>query len=101
LFVRRLAGAWPGYRFTVEHPVHVRSDRRGTGMGRKLIEEVFPYALALDRHVMIGAIDASNAASIKFHERLDFREVAIFGKSVCCRQNESQAGGWRVDPFSC
>src|SRR5262245_49962388 len=24
---------WPGYRFTVEHSVHVRADRRGQGVG--------------------------------------------------------------------
>ena len=71
-------GAWPGYRFTVEHSVHVRSDRRGAGIGRKLVQAVFPYARALDKHVMIGAIDASNDASIKFHGRLGFRQVAHF-----------------------
>jgi L-amino acid N-acyltransferase len=71
-------GAWPGYRFTVEHSVHVRSDRRGAGIGRRLVEAIFPHALALDKHVMIGAIDASNDASLKFHGRLGFREVAHF-----------------------
>jgi L-amino acid N-acyltransferase len=71
-------GAWPGYRFTVEHSVHVRSDRRGTGIGRKLVEAIFPRALALDKRVMIGAIDASNDASIKFHGRLGFQEVGHF-----------------------
>jgi L-amino acid N-acyltransferase len=65
-------GAWPGYRFTVEHSVHVRSDRRGAGIGRRLVEAIFPHALALDKHVMIGAIDASNDASLKFHGRLGF-----------------------------
>ena len=25
--------AWPGYRFTVEHSVHVRADARGRGFG--------------------------------------------------------------------
>ncbi len=63
---------------SVEHSVHVRSDRRGTGIGRKLVEAILPYALALDKHVMIGAIDASNDTSIKFHARLGFREVAHF-----------------------
>lgn len=29
-------------------------------------------------HVMIGAIDADNAASIRFHERLGFTAVAHF-----------------------
>src|ERR1700682_4980129 len=29
-------GQWNGYRFTVEHSVHVRADRRGSGIGRRL-----------------------------------------------------------------
>jgi L-amino acid N-acyltransferase len=70
--------AWPGYRFTIEHSVHVRSDRRGSCIGRRLVEALFPYAIALDKHVMIGAIDASNDASLKFHGRLGFCEVAHF-----------------------
>jgi phosphinothricin acetyltransferase len=28
---------WPSYRHTVEHTVHVRSDRRGVGIGGRLV----------------------------------------------------------------
>jgi L-amino acid N-acyltransferase len=71
-------GAWPGYRFTVEHSIHVRADTRGTGVGRVLVEALFPRALAMDKHVMIGGVDAANAASLRFHERLGFEKVALF-----------------------
>ena len=71
-------GAWPGYRYTVEHSVHVRADCRGIGIGRKLIEALLPRALAMGKHVMIGGIDAANEASIRFHARLGFGEVARF-----------------------
>jgi L-amino acid N-acyltransferase len=71
-------GAWPGYRYTVEHSVHVRHDVRGQGLGRALVESLFPLALALGKHVMIGGIDATNDASIRFHERLGFERVAHF-----------------------
>ena len=71
-------GAWPGYRYTVEHTVHVRHDVRGGGAGRALVEALFPRALALGKHVMIGGIDATNNASIRFHERLGFERVAAF-----------------------
>jgi L-amino acid N-acyltransferase YncA len=71
-------GTWPGYRYTVEHTVHVGADARGRGVGRKLLEALFPLALALDKHVMIGGIDASNLSSIRFHERLGFARVAQF-----------------------
>ena len=35
-------------------------------------------ALALGKHVMIGVIDAANYASIRFHARLGFEQVAAF-----------------------
>jgi phosphinothricin acetyltransferase len=71
-------GAWPGYRHTVEHSVHVRADRRGQGVGRSLVEALFPPAVAMGKHVMIGGIDAANSGSIRFHERLGFERAALF-----------------------
>ncbi len=67
--------AWPGYRFTVEHSVHVRAGRRGTGVGTHLLEALFPRAAALGKHMMIAAVDAANGPSIRFHERLGFRQA--------------------------
>jgi phosphinothricin acetyltransferase len=66
--------AWPGYRFTVEHSVHVRADGRGRGVGTLLVRALLPRAAALGKHVMIGGVDAANAASIRFHERLGFEK---------------------------
>jgi phosphinothricin acetyltransferase len=68
--------AWPCYRYTVEHAVHVRADQRGRGLGRRLLEALVPRAMALDKHVLIAGIDASNAISIKLHLRLGFEAVA-------------------------
>src|SRR4051794_26971129 len=31
-------GKWPGYRFTVEHTIHVDEERWGRGVGRSLLE---------------------------------------------------------------
>jgi len=72
--------AWPGYRFTVEHSVHVRGDRRGKGFGSALMQPLFGRASALGKHVMIAGVDAGNAASLRFHERLGFERVAHFRK---------------------
>jgi phosphinothricin acetyltransferase len=69
-------GVWPGYRYSVEHSVHVRADSRGRGLGRLLIESLFEPARALGKHVMIGGIDADNAASLGLHEALGFVRVA-------------------------
>jgi L-amino acid N-acyltransferase YncA len=71
-------GAWPGYRYTIEHSVHVGTGQRGKGIGRQLVEALFPLAVQMSKHVMIGGIDADNAASIRFHQRLGFAQVAHF-----------------------
>src|SRR5438132_1845458 len=36
--------AWPGYRFTVEHSVHIRVDRRGRGIGTTIVKALLPKA---------------------------------------------------------
>jgi phosphinothricin acetyltransferase len=71
-------GSWPGYRHTVEHTVHIRADARGGGVGSKLMAVLFERGAAIGKHVMIGGVDAANAASRRFHERLGFAEVAHF-----------------------
>ena len=71
--------AWPdGYRYTIEHSVHVRADRRRNGIGRALMEPLFPRAAALGKHIMIAGVDAANSGSIRFHEQLGFERVAHF-----------------------
>lgn len=67
-----------GYRYTVEHSVHVRADSRGKGYGRSLIEVLFPQAAALGMHTMIGHIDSAAAASLRLHEKLGFKRVGTF-----------------------
>ncbi|HEX3396115.1 MAG TPA: GNAT family N-acetyltransferase [Steroidobacteraceae bacterium] len=70
--------AWPCYRHSVEHSVHVRCDRRGQGIGRSLVIELMSRAAAMQKHVMIAGVDADNAASIKLHESLGFINVGHF-----------------------
>jgi|SRR5687768_15109829 len=70
--------AWPGYRFTVEHSVHVRADRRAHGIGAAIVAELVRRAKAMGKHVMIAGIDADNIASLRLHERLGFERVAHF-----------------------
>lgn len=71
-------GAWPGYLRTVEHSIHVRADRRGTGVGAALMRPLISRAGLAGKHVMIGGIDATNEASLRFHARLGFEQIAHF-----------------------
>jgi phosphinothricin acetyltransferase len=67
---------FPGYRHTAELTVHVRGDRHGQGIGRTLIEALVERARSIDLHVLVAAVDADNAPSIRFHESLGFVQVA-------------------------
>jgi L-amino acid N-acyltransferase YncA len=71
-------GAWPGYLFSVEHSVYVRADCRQQGIGTLLVQGLLTVAAAMDKHVMIGGIDAANHGSLRMHERLGFERVAHF-----------------------
>ena len=66
-----------GYRFTVEHTVHVRADGRRRGIGTRLVSALFPRAVRCGKRVMIAGVDADNAAAIGFHERLGFERVGL------------------------
>jgi phosphinothricin acetyltransferase len=66
----------PGYRFAVENTVHVREDHWRSGVGQALMHALVDEARATGKHTMVAAIDGANEASIRFHERLGFVQVA-------------------------
>jgi phosphinothricin acetyltransferase len=64
-----------GYRVTVEHSVYVAKEARGQGAGEALLQALIDEAARMDKHNMIGGIDASNAPSIALHVKFGFEEV--------------------------
>jgi L-amino acid N-acyltransferase YncA len=71
----RDSGRWPGYRFTVEHSIHVRQDHWGRGTGRALLDALASRARAAGKRVMVAGIDGDNADAIRFHQRVGFVQV--------------------------
>ncbi len=71
-------GAFPGYRHSVEHSVHVGEAARGSGMGAALMGHLLDLAREANVHVMVGAVDADNAGSLRFHAKLGFAEAGHF-----------------------
>ncbi|HTB32706.1 MAG TPA: GNAT family N-acetyltransferase [Bacteroidia bacterium] len=67
--------AWPGYKYTVEHSVHIHKDFRRQGIARILLAKLIEAAKENNVHAILGAIDADNHASVKLHEQFGFREV--------------------------
>jgi L-amino acid N-acyltransferase len=67
---------WPGYRFVVELTVHVAESTWGRGIGRALLTELLARAHATGKTQIVAAVDGDNDASLRFHQRLGFVEVA-------------------------
>lgn len=80
--------AWDGYRHTVEHSVYVRSDQRGAGIGKALMEALIGRAQDIGKHVMVAGIEAGNTGSIRLHEKLGFEQVGLL------RQVGTKFGRW-------
>ena len=80
--------SWPGYRYSIEHTVHIRADQRGRGVGTLLMRALIQRAIEQGKHVMIGGVDAANEASLRFHERLGFERAAHL------RQVGFKSGRW-------
>jgi L-amino acid N-acyltransferase YncA len=66
-----------GYRHTVEHSVYVHLDVQGRGVGRILLTALIAHARQRGVHVMIGAIEAGNAASVALHKWAGFEEAGV------------------------
>ena len=66
-----------GYARTVEHSLYVDAASRGAGVGRALLRALLDSATRDGMHVMIGGIEAQNAASIALHERAGFSRSAL------------------------
>jgi phosphinothricin acetyltransferase len=60
-----------------EFSVYVRRDKRGIGVGAKLLESLLEKARTEGYWKLIGRIFAHNAASRRLAERFGFREVGI------------------------
>ncbi len=68
--------AGPGYSSTRELSVYVDGAHRGRGVASKLIEALEREARASDVHVLVGGIEADNAASHALHLKHGYTQVA-------------------------
>jgi phosphinothricin acetyltransferase len=72
-----------GYRFTVEHTVHIDASARRGGVGTALVAALVERAEAQGLHLMLGAVDGENAGSIRFHEKLGFEQSGRIREVGC------------------
>jgi phosphinothricin acetyltransferase len=64
-----------GYRHSMEHSVYVAEGMQGRGLGRSLLSALMERAQENGVHVLVGGIEAENAASIALHRSLGFSET--------------------------
>ncbi len=64
--------AQAGFRHTVEHSVYVHPDHQGRGVAKRLLSALIEQARLRRVRVLVGVIDAENAASLALHRALGF-----------------------------
>ncbi|MCQ4158568.1 GNAT family N-acetyltransferase [Roseomonas sp. GC11] len=69
-----------GYAQTVEHSIYVDPAAQGRGLGSALLAALLERARAAGLHVMVGAIEAGNTASIALHRKAGFVEAGRLGE---------------------
>lgn len=80
--------AYPAFKYSVEHSVYVDQRFRGRGLGIALLRLLIERAREQDYHVLVGAIDSTNAASCALHEKLGFTRAGTI------RQAGFKFGNW-------
>jgi L-amino acid N-acyltransferase YncA len=67
----------PAYSTTVENSVYVDRSRRGSGVGRALLEELIAQATQLGFHTMIARVVGDNEASLGLHKACGFELIGV------------------------
>lgn len=72
---------YAAFKYTVEHSVYVHPAHRGCGVGRLLMAALIERARAQDLHLLVGALDATNTASIALHRAMGFRHAGTIAQA--------------------
>jgi phosphinothricin acetyltransferase len=76
----------PGYRYTVEDSIYLRSDTAGRGFGGKLLTAVIAASREVGCRQMVAVIGGDNPASIAMHKSKGFALIGVL-----------QGVGWKFD----
>lgn len=66
---------WPAYQYTIDHSIYVDASARGKGIASQLLQHLIVEAKAKGYRTLVAGIDASNEASIKLHQKFNFKHA--------------------------
>ncbi|WP_439271410.1 GNAT family N-acetyltransferase [Pseudochrobactrum sp. HB0163] len=69
--------AFEGYKYTAELSVYVAAHARGKGAGSRLMQALLEHAYGNNIHVLLGAVEAQNTASVRLHEKYGFTQAGL------------------------
>ncbi|WP_242206312.1 GNAT family N-acetyltransferase [Aestuariivivens insulae] len=86
----------PAYDHVVESTVYVKHDAQGKHIGTQLYAELIKQLKQAQYHTVLGVLTIPNDASIKLHEKFEFKQVAEL-KEVGFKFNTWQTIGiWQL-----
>lgn len=74
------ASPWKGrcaYHWTAESTVYIHPDHHGRGAGKRLYMKLIETLRAQGYHTVLGGITVPNPASVRLHESLGYKRVAL------------------------
>lgn len=93
------ASPWKGrcaYAYSCEVTVYVRADAHGRGIGRALYARLIDTCRAQGYRSLVGGITQPNEASVRLHESLGFKRVALFRKIGWKFEKWHDVGYWQL-----
>lgn len=66
------------YQWTVEVSVYIAATYQGQGIGKRLYQELFPILCKQGYFTALAGITLPNESSIKLHESLGFKKIAVY-----------------------
>ncbi|WOC16567.1 GNAT family N-acetyltransferase [Pseudochrobactrum sp. MP213Fo] len=69
--------AFEGYKHTAELSIYIAAQARGKGAGDALMSALLQEAANHHIHVLLGAVEAQNTASLRLHQKHGFTQTGI------------------------
>lgn len=66
-----------GYARAMEHTIILSPEARGQGLGPSLLTALEDHARARGAHQMLAGVSGENAAGLRFHKAMGYRDCAV------------------------